>query len=151
MIGRVSRGICLRFVDASVFVHGIINPTRSLSEKEIKMKENAAKIIQRINTGEKVGITTVQISEIANILESHSPEKASLVKEFLIKAPSVKIYTVNRAMLKEAHSLSLEYTPNRIGLNDSVAYVIMINHGYNEIYSFDKDFDTLKNIKRIDM
>lgn len=44
------------------------------------MKENAANIIQRINTGEKVGITTVQISEIANILEAHSPEKASLVK-----------------------------------------------------------------------
>lgn len=53
-------------------------------------------------------------------------------------------------MLKEAHSVSLEYTPNRIGLNDSAAYVIMINHGYNEIYSFDKNFDTLKGIMRID-
>jgi len=133
-----------------VFVHGIINPTRTLKEKEVKMKANAAKIIGRINAGERIGITTAQISEIANLLETHSPDKADLVKEFLIKAPSVKIYTVTRATLDAAHSVSLEYSTNRIGLNDSIAYVIMTSHGYNEIYSFDKDFDTLSGIKRIE-
>ena len=139
----------MRFVDASVFIHGIINPTRTLTEKEVKMKETAAKIVDRINNGEKIGITTAQISEIANLLETHSPDKASLVKEFLIKAPTVKIYTVTRATLDEAHSVTLEYSTNKIGLNDSIAYVTMIKHGYNEIYSFDKDFDTLSGVKRI--
>jgi len=139
----------LRFIDASVFIHGIINPTRTLTEKEVKMKETAAKIVDRINNGEKIGITTAQISEIANLLETHSPDKASLVKEFLIKAPTVKIYTVTRATLDEAHSVTLEYSTNKIGLNDSIAYVTMIKHGYNEIYSFDKDFDTLSGVKRI--
>jgi len=139
----------LRFIDASVFIHGIINPTRTLTEKEVKMKETAAKIVDRINNGEKIGITTAQISEIANLLETHSPDKASLVKEFSIKAPTVKIYTVTRATLDEAHSVTLEYSTNKIGLNDSIAYVTMIKHGYNEIYSFDKDFDTLSGVKRI--
>lgn len=139
----------MRFVDASVFVHGIINPTRTLTEKEVKMKETAAKIVGRINNGEKIGITTAQISEIANLLETHSPDRASLVKEFLIKAPNVKIYTVIRATLDEAHSVTLEYSANKISLNDSIAYVTMIKHGYNEIYSFDKDFDTLSGVKRI--
>ncbi len=139
----------MRFIDASVFIHGIINPTRTLTEKEVKMKETAAKIVDRINNGEKIGITTAQISEIANLLETHSPDKASLVKEFLIKAPTVKIYTVTRATLDEAHSVTLEYSTNKIGLNDSIAYVTMIKHGYNEIYSFDKDFDTLSGVKRI--
>lgn len=140
----------MRFVDASVFVHGVINPTRALKEKDIKIKDSAAKIIARINDGEKIGITTVHISEIANLLETHSPEKASMVMEFLIKSPSVKIYTVNRQTLDEAHSVSLQYSSNKIGLNDSIAYVIIINHGYDEIYSFDKDFDTMSGIKRID-
>lgn len=139
----------MRFIDASVFIHGIINPTRTLTGKEVKMKETAAKIVDRINNGEKIGITTAQISEIANLLETHSPDKASLVKEFLIKAPTVKIYTVTRATLDEAHSVTLEYSTNKIGLNDSIAYVTMIKHGYNEIYSFDKDFDTLSGVKRI--
>jgi predicted nucleic acid-binding protein len=140
----------LRFVDASVFVHGIIKPTRNLSAKEIRMKNHAAMIIDRINKGERIGITTAQISEIANLLETHSPERASLVEEFLIKAPNVKIYSVTRAILDEAHSTSLKYSSNRIGLNDSIAYVIMLKHGFNEIYSFDKDFDTLSGIKRLD-
>jgi predicted nucleic acid-binding protein len=139
----------LRFVDASVFVHGIINPTRPLEAKEIKMKKDAAKIIERINKGEKIGITTAQISEIANLLETQSPDKASIVKEFLIKAPTVKVYSVTRKTVDEAHSISLKYSTNKIGLNDSIAYVTMLNHGYNEIYSFDKDFDTLSGIKRI--
>ncbi|HEY0196350.1 MAG TPA: type II toxin-antitoxin system VapC family toxin [Methanobacterium sp.] len=140
----------MRFVDASVFVHGIINPTRTLTAREIEMKDNAAKIIRRINAGERIGITTAQISEIANLLETHSPDKASSVKEFLIKSPSVKIYSVTRIILENAHSTSLKYSANKIGLNDSIAYVTMINNGYKEIYSFDKDFDTLSGIERID-
>ena len=149
MIGKEWKGIYLRFVDASVFVHGIINPTHPLEAKEIKMKEDAAKIIERINKGEKIGITTVQISEIANLLETHSPDKATIVKEFLIKAPSVKVYSVTRKTVQDAHSISLKYSNNKIGLNDTIAYVTMANHGYGEIYSFDKDFDTLSGIKRI--
>lgn len=140
----------MRFVDASVFVQGIINPTRTLNPREIEIKNNAAKIIRRINDGEQIGITTAQISEIANLLETHSPDKASQVEEFLIKAPHVKIYTVTRTILEEAHSTSLKYSTNKIGLNDSIAYVTMVNNGYSEIYSFDKDFDTLSGVERID-
>lgn len=92
----------------------------------------------------------IQISEIANLLETHSPDKASQVEEFLIKAPSVKIYTVTRTIFEEAHSTSLKYSTNKIGLNDSIAYVTMVNNGYDEIYSFDKDFDTLSGVQRID-
>lgn len=140
----------MRFVDASVFVHGIINPIRPLEPKEIKMKENAAQIIKRINEGERIGISTAQISEIANLLEIHAPDKALTVEEFLIKAPSVKVYSVTRKTVEEAHSTSLKYSSNKIGLNDSIAYFTMVNHGYNEIYSFHKDFDTLSGIKRIE-
>lgn len=80
----------------------------------------------------------IQISEIANLLETHSPDKASQVEEFLIKAPSVKIYTVTRTILEEAHYTSLKCYTNKIGLNDSIAYVTMVNNGYDEICSFEK-------------
>jgi len=36
-----------------------------------------------------------------------------------------------------------------IGLNDALAYVIMLQKGVKEIYSFDKDFDKLDKTLRV--
>jgi hypothetical protein len=50
-------------------------------------------MVKRINDGENVATTLVQISEIANILESYMPVKIALgVEEFLLMAGNVKVY-----------------------------------------------------------
>ncbi len=62
-----------------------------MKDHEVKIKESAKKIVKRINNGEEVGITVVQIAEIANSLESYLPLKEALkVEEFLLLAKNVK-------------------------------------------------------------
>lgn len=137
----------MRFVDASVFVHAFIKPKRKLKPHEIKIKESAKAIVKKINEGEKVGLTVIQLAEIANILENYMPlEDALQVEEFLLYAPNVKIYGVTKKNCIKA----LKAAKNKIvGLNDAIAYIVMLENKVKEIYSFDKDFDKLEGIKRI--
>jgi len=137
----------LRFVDASIFVHAFIKPKRKLKPHEIKIKESAKAIVKKINEGEKVGLTVIQLAEIANILENYMPlEDALQVEEFLLYAPNVKIYGVTKKNCIKA----LKVAKNKIvGLNDAIAYIVMLENKVKEIYSFDKDFDKLEGIKRI--
>jgi len=136
----------LRFVDASVFVHAFIKPKRELKPHEVEIKETAKKIVSRINEGEEVGITVVQLSEIANLLESYLPLKdAFRVEEFLLFAKNVKIFDVTRKDCLRAFNVAKE---EEVGLSDAIACVVMTNNEIKEIYSFDGDFDKL-NVKRI--
>ena len=89
----------MRFVDASVFVHAFIKPRRELKEHEIRIKEAAKEIVKRINEGEKVAISTVHLSEIANLLEHYMPiDDALSVETFLLTARNV-MYTMLRKMI----------------------------------------------------
>jgi len=137
----------LRFVDASVFVHAFLKPKRELKPHELEIKEAARDIVRRINEGERVGLTVVQLTEIANILEKYMPlEKALQVEKFLLYAPNVEVYGVNKRICVEALDVAEE---KGVGLSDAIAYVAMLRHNIKEIYSFDKDFDKLEGIERI--
>jgi len=137
----------LRFVDASVFVYAFLKPKRELKPHEVEIKEAAKNIVRRINEGEKVGLTVVQLAEIANILEKHMPlEKALQVERFLLYAPNVEVYEVNRKTCIEALRVAEE---KKIGLSDAIAYILMLQSNIEEIYSLDRDFDKLERIKRL--
>jgi predicted nucleic acid-binding protein len=135
----------MKFVDASVFVHAFIKPKRELKPHEVKIKQAAQKIVKRINEGEKIAISVVNMTEIANLLEAHmSLDEALVIEEFLIR--NAKLVTVNKQQYFEAIKIAKE---KRVGLNDALTYVIMLKNKIYEIYSFDKDFDKLEDIKRI--
>ena len=137
----------MRFVDASVFVHAFIKPKRELKRHEVKIKESAKEIVRRINEGEEVATTAVQVAEIANILENYLPvEDALKVEEFLLLAGNVKVYGVTKKDCVKALKIAKD---KAVGLSDAIAYVSMIDNGIEEVYSFDSDFDRLKGIKRI--
>jgi hypothetical protein len=136
----------MRFVDASVFVHAFIKPKRKLKEHEIKIKESAKIIVGRINDGEKVAITTAQITEISNLLESYMPlEHAQEILDFLLNSSNVRVFSATKKNYVEALRIAKE---KKAGLNDCIAFVIMKENGFDEIYSFDSDFDKL-DLKRI--
>ena len=136
----------MRFVDASVFVHAFLKPKRELKPHEMKIKESAKKIVKRINDGEEVGVTVVQVSEIANLLESYLPLNEALrVEKFLLLAGNVKVFDVTKRDCLKALKIVKE---KDVGLCDAIAYVIMMKNGVNEIYSFDSDFDKL-NVRRV--
>jgi len=136
----------LRFVDASVFVHAFLKPRRELRAHEIKIKESAKEIVRRINDGEEVGITVVQMAEIANLLESYLPLSDALrVEEFLLLSGNVRVFDVTRRDCLKALKISRE---KNVGLCDAIAYVMMMKNNVNEIYSFDGDFDRL-DVRRV--
>jgi hypothetical protein len=135
----------MKFVDASVFVHAFIKPKRELKPHEIKIKQAAQKIVKRINEGEKIAISVVNMTEIANILEAHmSLDEALSIEEFLIRF--AKLVSVNKQQYLEAIKIAKE---KKVSLNDALTYVIMLKNKIYEIYSFDKDFDKLEGIQRL--
>jgi len=137
----------MRFVDASVFLFAYLKPRRKIPEKVVIMKENARKIVARINEGEEVMTTIVHLSEIANIIESKvgNVEAARVVMNIMGK-PNIVVLDVRKDEYLEAARIAQEIG---VGVNDALAYLVMRKKRISEIYSFDSDFDNFKDVKRI--
>jgi hypothetical protein len=137
----------LRFVDSNVFLHAILTPRRKLNEEEKRTKEASKKIVERIEEGEKVSITAVHLSEVVNIIESGIGLRKSLgFLAWAITTESIQIFPT----IKENYENSLSIASERgISINDAIAYISMRENNIAEIYSFDKHFDQLKDIKRV--
>jgi predicted nucleic acid-binding protein len=137
----------MRYVDASVFLHAFLKPKRILTSQEIQIKEDAKKIVRRINLGERVLISVIHVGEIANVLEDYLPLQEALeIERAVCFRDSVEIETVDTLVLTQALGEAERWN---IGLTDALAYVLMKTKMVNEIYSFDRDFDRLNDIKRI--
>jgi predicted nucleic acid-binding protein len=136
-----------RYLDASVFVHAYIRPRRELKAHERGMKSHARAIVARINEGEPVVTSTVQVAEIANILENWmSLGDAVAIQQGLCTLDSVRILATTRADLLEALALGSELA---LGTSDALAVFFMKREGLREVYSFDKDYDGLPDISRV--
>lgn len=139
----------LRFIDASVFIHAYLRPSRTLKAHEVEIKESAKKIINRVNAGEHVMMSVVHFGEISNILEDRLPlEDAFKIERAICLRENIDMAVVTQ----EDYIAALdEGEKHRVGLNDALAHVIMKKKAVNELYSFDRDFDQFRDIRRIKM
>jgi hypothetical protein len=137
----------MRFVDASVFVHAFIKPRRRLKVHEQRIKKNAKQIVKRIDSGEEIATSTVHLSEVANILEDFMPFNSALeIVTSLISKPSITLLSVTG---KDCIKAVLIAQTNAIGFTDAITCLLMSESKMKEIYSFDRDFDRVKDVKRI--
>lgn len=137
----------MRFIDASVFVHAYLKPRRDLTSGEVQIKEDARRIVGRLNDGEAALTSSVHLGEIANIMEDYLPMKEALeIERALCIRDTIEIMAVNRPDCSEALA---EAEKNQVGLTDALAVVLMRRKDITEIYSFDKDFDGILGIKRV--
>lgn len=136
----------LRFIDASAILYAVIEPQKPLSEQLLEIKSNAKNILKRINEGEQVFTSVVHLSEVSNILEARKPfsEVAEFITDLMMK-DSIQIFDVVANDYKTAAILAKRY---KVGVNDTLAKLLMDRNDISEIYSFDKHFDTLQ-VKRI--
>jgi len=137
----------MRFVDSNVFVHALLKPNRRLKTHEAEIKEGAKNILSRIEEGEEAVTTVVHVSDVANMLESRMHlEDAWRVLSALVSMRGISLAGVTgdayRAAIQVSNVLGL-------GVNDGLAYATMMGSGVREIYSFDKHFDQLPEIRRI--
>ena len=137
----------MAFVDASVFVYAFLKPKRKLKLHEVNIKDAAKKIVSRINEGEEVAMSVVHFSEVCNVLEDHlSLEEAFEIERGLLFRENIVIHEVSEEDYIEALLVAED---QKVGANDALAYVLMKEAGLGKIYSFDKDFDAFKDVKRI--
>jgi predicted nucleic acid-binding protein len=136
----------LRFIDASTFLYAVLEPTQELPEHLQKMKSEAREIITRVDKGEKVVTSVVHLSEVANVLESRKSfsEAAQFIYDLLAKE-SITVLDVTHNDYQGATVLAQRY---KVGINDSLAKILMDRLKIKEIYSFDKHFDNL-NLSRL--
>jgi predicted nucleic acid-binding protein len=59
---------------------------------------------------------------------------------------SIVVTTISR---QDCFAALQEVREEKIGLSDAIAYTTMKKSGVAEIYSFDKDFDRIDDIRRI--
>jgi len=136
-----------RFVDASVFVHAYLRPRRELKPYERKIKGQAQAIVARVNEGEAVVTSAVHFSEVANVLEDWMGlEAAQAVERGLCARETVEILPVARGDLLDALSTGSEVG---VGTIDALAAVLMRDRGLRDIYSFNRDFDRFKDLRRV--
>ena len=137
----------VRFLDASIFLSAFIKPLRDPPEDVAEMKNSARLVVSRIQEGETVVTTIVHVSEIANVLESRAGLKAS--REIilgLVSKENVGIVPVTSVEYSEAITGSEKFN---VGINDALAYNVMLRNCISEVYSLDKHFEKLPGISRI--
>lgn len=137
----------MRFVDSNIFLHAFLKPRRKLTQKELKIKEEAQTIVKEIEAGEEVALSTTHISEVVNIIEtSLGLEKSLGFLSWIVTKDNIEVYSVGLGHYETSLPLAKE---NEISANDAIAYLFMKKFGLKEIYSFDKHFDQLKDIVRL--
>lgn len=135
----------MKFLDSSIFLHAYLRPRRRLRENELRVKKLSKEIIENVDNGEEVLTTVVHISEIVNIVESKIGlmESISLLAR-LLTLKNILIVDVTRQDYQKALVIANKY---KVSVNDALAYIKMMETGINEIYTFDKHFKSLPNIK----
>lgn len=103
--------------------------------------------MKRIEDGELVATTVVHLSEVINIMEAGLGIKESLgFLAWIVTSENVKVYSVSKSNYEAALLLAGE---KEISANDALAYLFMKAYELNEIYTFDKHFQKLEDIKSL--
>lgn len=137
----------MRFLDSNIFLHAFLTPRRRLSEEEQKVKDEAKAVLRRVEEGEEVAMTTVHLSEVINIIETSLGLQKSLgFLAWIIASDNIKVYSISIEDYENSISIAMG---KKISANDALAYLFMKKYEMKEIYSFDKHFDQLGDIKRL--
>ncbi len=137
----------MRFLDSSVFLHAYLKPRRELTLREKSIKDASKGILTRVDEGEKVLTTVVHLSEVLNIVESRIGLRQSIsLLARVLSLQNILIVSVDIDDYKKALVLADKYN---ISVNDALAYIKMKENHIEEIYTFDKHFKNLPEIKII--
>lgn len=132
------------YIDSNVFLYPIIYDANVIIEAK-KSKELLLKIAQG---NIKAYTATITWDEIAWIIRRTFSLKLSIEenKKFLA-FPNLKLLGVKKSTIFKAQELMENY---RIKPRDAIHAAIALENKITNIVSYDKDFDELKEIKRIE-
>lgn len=131
----------MRFIDTNLLL-------RYFTRDDEAKAEDVKGILQKVeNDEEKITTSLCVIFEIVYTLEKYYDTPRQKIKDALSFFLSLNGL---RLPDKELYLQALElYVEKNISFSDAFNSVFCLKNGIKEIYSYDKDFDQIKGIKRI--
>lgn len=129
-----------KFIDTNIFL-------RYLTKDNPPMYNRCREIFKNAVEG-KVSLTTscMVIAELIWTLSSYyKVPKEDIVEKVSIIISTENLHIPDKDIITDAIAL---YSRKNIDYIDAYNAVFVKYHGINEIYSYDKDFDVLEDIKR---
>jgi len=130
------------FLDTNIFLRYF------LKENELVFKR-LEKLFSEIILGNIIGVAnTMIIAEVVWVLSRSykwNKEKICDNIEFILITPNIRFK--DKAILVNAVNV---YKEKNIGFIDAYNYSYMQYYGVNKIYTFDRDFDELQDVKRLE-
>lgn len=127
------------FIDSNVWV--------AYLNKEDKFHQHALRVLSSIKKMESVFVTTGIVHEVVNyFFKLKGKEKAEEYLSFFLNAPNTEIIIVDELLWQKTINLFKKYS---ISLTDAQIIAAMQQKQDKIIYSFDRHFDQVKEIKRI--
>ena len=130
------------FIDTNIFL-------RYFEREDEQAYRKTEKLFTEIVNGNITGISTsLVIAEVIWVLEKfYNWDKEEICNniELILKTPNIRFK--ERAILLEAINI---YRERNISFIDAYDYSYMKANNVTKIYSFDKDFDKLLDIKRLE-
>ena len=130
-----------RFIDTNLFLRYFTN------DDEVKARR-VLELLQRVERGEERLITSpLVIFEIIFTLEKFYRVSRNEIRELMLPILALKGMEVS---FKGIYEQALElYVKHSISFTDAFNAAFMLTKDIKEIYSYDEDFDKIKEIKRI--
>ena len=130
------------FIDSNIFLRYF------LKENELVFRR-LEKLFSEIILGNIIGVSNAMIiAEVVWVLSRSykwNKEKICDNIEFILITPNIRFK--DKAILVNAVNV---YKEKNIGFIDAYNYSYMQYYSVNKIYSFDRDFDKLKDVKRLE-
>lgn len=128
------------FIDSNIFIHAALGRDK----KAVSCRE----FLQRVQTGEQNSHCSVLVLEetlkaISLLRDEDSSVKA--VSKFL-RLQNLHIHPVDMDDL----SVCFKFFTQSMDVHDSLHLAVMKKHKISTILSYDKDFDNIKGIKRVE-
>lgn len=129
-----------RFIDTNIFL-------RYLTKDDPSKYDKCRKIFKKAVEG-KIELATsgIVIAELIwTLLSYYKVQKADVIEKISIIVSTDNLYIPDKDIITDALVL---YSRKNIDYIDAYNAVFMKRHGFEEIYSYDEDFDVVENIKR---
>ena len=129
-----------RFIDTNIFLRYL---TKDDPSKYDKCREIFKKAVEgRIELATS-GIVIAEL--IWTLLSYYKVQKDDVIEKISIIVSTDNLYIPDKDIITDALVL---YSRKNIDYIDAYNAVLMRRYGFEEIYSYDEDFDVVENIKR---
>jgi uncharacterized protein len=134
----------MRYIDANIFV-------RYITQDEPRMARAAMRLFEKVNAGEEVAVLESTIAEVVYVLAS--PRIYALSSdEIRDRLQPLLLFDALRMGNKARclRALDINAAESAIGFADALVSSAALDEPGAEVYSFDRDFDRIAGITRIE-